>query len=980
MLLESLSNPFPGLRPFEADEDHLYFGREHETDELLRRLRTHRFLAIVGSSGSGKSSLVQCGLIPSLHSGFMVTAGSSWRVAVVRPGEDPVGHLATALDAADAIGAQNEELGPTSRVLLEAILRRGTLGLVDAVTQARIPSYDNVLVVVDQFEELFRYRRQHQLEGKSDDAVGFVKLLLEAATHAHVPIYVVLTMRSDFLGDCMQYPGLPEAVNAGLYLVPRMTRDDLRAAITGPVAVAGGEIAPRLVLRLLNEVGDDPDRLPVLQHALMRTWDHWQVHRTAGRPIDLQDLEAIGTLRSALSVHADEAFEELAPGRDRQIAEQIFRALTDTFTDPRGTRRPTSVGELAALCEADQDAIIRVVDVFRRPGRSFLTPLARVPLTSRSIIDVSHESLMRGWKRLIGWASAERQAAGMYARVSQAAAWWREGSAGLWRNPELELGLRWRREARPTAAWARRYRESFDQAMEFLDRSEQEQRHVEAEREAERRKQLRQARWAAAVLAALLVLSLLSTWVAWRENARAEKNFALAREAVDETLSSASMDPARVGADVPELVAFRRDLMLKAERFYAEFVRQEPGSDALLKDLAEGHRRLGHIQRLLEDPAAAEGHYRHAIEHFEQLVDDNPLEPEYRRALADTQNWLGETLRPLSGRADAAAAAYDAALKLQQSLVAERSARVADRRDLGRTHFNRGILLAGGAASPTDASFRDAEAAFRRAISVLEPLAATGADPQASQELARAVNNLGNLLALDQQRLADVQRLYEQAILIHEQLMAADPSNREYALELVTFENNMANLLLERQQPARALEQNDRAFGILQALARPAISIGTEQADNHTLRGRILESQDALEALDAYRKSYVMFEALERREHVGHPPRFQLRFVDLILNLAGFVHQRPKLEDARRILLQAAESYLKLGREVALSGSRSEVDDAIKNVSQLWRGLAERERRHLVGQYQDLQRQLQKRAAAPQASRPPVTTIPGREP
>src|ERR1700744_5232693 len=125
-------NPFPGLRPFEPDEDHLFFGREKEIDELLRRLRTSRFLAVVGTSGSGKSSLVRSGLIPSLHSGYMVGSGSSWRVATMRPGEDPIYYLAAALDTEQVLGADGE-LASTNRVVLEATLRRGTRGLVEAV-------------------------------------------------------------------------------------------------------------------------------------------------------------------------------------------------------------------------------------------------------------------------------------------------------------------------------------------------------------------------------------------------------------------------------------------------------------------------------------------------------------------------------------------------------------------------------------------------------------------------------------------------------------------------------------------------------------------------------------------------------------------------------------------------------------------------------------------------------------------------------
>src|SRR5689334_24776413 len=124
-------NPFPGLRPFEADEDHLFFGREREIDELLRRLRTTRFLAVVGTSGSGKSSLIRSGLIPSLLGGFMARAGTSWRVATIRPGEDPFGHLAAALSPPDILGIAESELAGTQLVLLDATLRRSPRGLVD---------------------------------------------------------------------------------------------------------------------------------------------------------------------------------------------------------------------------------------------------------------------------------------------------------------------------------------------------------------------------------------------------------------------------------------------------------------------------------------------------------------------------------------------------------------------------------------------------------------------------------------------------------------------------------------------------------------------------------------------------------------------------------------------------------------------------------------------------------------------------------
>ena len=136
------------------------------------------------------------------------------------------------------------------------------MGLVECIRQARVPAHENILIIADQFEELFRFKNSRQLRESHDDAIAFVKLLLNAVSQQQYPIYVVITMRSDFIGNCTEFEGLTEAINDGQYLVPRMDREERRSAITGPVAVGGAEISPRLVLRLLNDVGDDPDQLP----------------------------------------------------------------------------------------------------------------------------------------------------------------------------------------------------------------------------------------------------------------------------------------------------------------------------------------------------------------------------------------------------------------------------------------------------------------------------------------------------------------------------------------------------------------------------------------------------------------------------------------------------------------------------------------------------------------------------------------------
>jgi WD40 repeat protein len=439
------SNPFPGLRPFEESDRIVFFGREQQADELLDRLAGSRFVAVVGTSASGKSSLVRAGLLPALHGGFMASAGSRWRTVTFRPGSDPIGALARELVATGVAAADLDDLALVVG-LTRAVLERGEFGLVEVVQQAGLREDENVLLVVDQFEELFRFR-QHR-----DDASAFVKLLLAAAASPD-SIYVLITMRSDFLGECSQFRDLPEAINNGIFLVPRLTRDQLREAIEGPVGVAGAEISPVLVNRLLNELGDSPDQLPVLQHALMRTWEIWQRHDDPERPIDATDFDDTGGLRSALSHHGDETYNALAPEL-QPIAERIFKALTDSGSDHRGIRRPTAFDDLVAIVGASAQDVGTVVEVFRAPGVSFLMPPADKPLSDTTVIDISHESLMRVWERLRHWVDEEALATQEYRRLSDAAERHARGVAALLIDPELTLATKWRLEQKPTPAWA----------------------------------------------------------------------------------------------------------------------------------------------------------------------------------------------------------------------------------------------------------------------------------------------------------------------------------------------------------------------------------------------------------------------------------------------------------------------------------------------------------------------------------------------
>ncbi|HXO27675.1 MAG TPA: hypothetical protein VOA80_10050 [Thermoanaerobaculia bacterium] len=634
-------NPFPGLRPFEPEEDYLFFGREKQIDELLRRLRTNRFLAILGTSGCGKSSLVRSGLIPSLQGGAMVRAGSSWRVALARPGGDPLGNLAAALAAPGVLVGQ-DETGESGRSFIAATLRASRLGLVECVQQARLPEHDNLLVVVDQFEELFRF--QHA--SSRDDALAFSKLLLEGAWQQQLPIYVALTMRSDFVGSCMEFTGLPEAVNEGLYLVPRMLRDELRSAITGPVAVGGGTIAPRLVARLLNDVGDDPDQLPVLQHALMRTWDLWRQDRSPGEPLDLRHYEAIGTLREALSRHCDEAYGELDASEQR-IAELMWKALTDRGTDGRGLRRPAPLAEIGELAAAGTAAVAAVVERFRSPGRCFLMPPASVELHAGSMLDLSHESLMRVWRRLAGWTEDEARSAQTYLGLTRAAASHEAGTAALWRDPELQLALHWRDSHRPTAAWAQRYDPGFERAMRFLDASAAERDQEVARREEVRRRELRRARTLALVLGSSALVTLALGGMAFSQKHRAEGEKTRAETALAETREQKRIaDEQTVRAKEQERLAEAASKIAGQEK---ENAKRQGRTAVEQRRIAEGERRKAVAEgKVARDNAADAIKQREDAEKSQAAAEKSQATAERSQAAAVTSEREARRLSLLS--------------------------------------------------------------------------------------------------------------------------------------------------------------------------------------------------------------------------------------------------------------------------------------------------------------------------------------------
>ncbi|SDC44244.1 hypothetical protein SAMN05444679_10378 [Variovorax sp. CF079] len=493
--LQSPSSPYPGLRPFGEAEAGIFFGRERHVGRLLEILQRERFLAVIGPSGSGKSSLVRAGLLPLLPLGPVGT-GTRWRVAVVRPGQKPLRSLAEALLKPDVLG---DELLPLPArqpdqsvvTLIETALRRGPRSMVDLVDAARGKSRHpefNLLILVDQFEELFTYAEAG--DAQADESDVFVNLLLTAKSAHENKLFVTLTMRTDFLGHCVRFLDLPEAINRAQYLTPRLARDQVREVVTGPAEMFGGGIEPRLVEELINAVQKNSDQLPILQHALARMWSAAKV-RAAGSEIrvTMADLSEVGGVDGALSIHGETLLTHLN-ATQRIDAEWLFRAITDERSMDGGgqrVRRPQTLKRIAEWSGRAWRTYVPIVELFSDPSANFLTYRGQ-PLEpadgENTVIDLSHESLMRQWATLEKWVTREADGGREYRRLQERMKDERLKTGSLLSGGDLQRAMVWLKRGlwlgdeggRPTLAWASRYksaeRNTFDDVAAFIHRSD----------------------------------------------------------------------------------------------------------------------------------------------------------------------------------------------------------------------------------------------------------------------------------------------------------------------------------------------------------------------------------------------------------------------------------------------------------------------------------------------------------------------------
>ena len=421
--LLDVANPYKGLLAFGEADAALFFGREALTQQLLARLAEtgphHRFLAVVGPSGSGKSSLVKAGLVPALRRGAL-PGTDKWFVLDMVPGAHPFEELETAL--------LRVAVNPPASLLAQ--LQDGERGLLRAVRRTLPPDDGSELVlIIDQFEELFT------LVPDRDVTACFLNALIAAVSDPRSPLRVIATLRADFYDRPLLYPGLSEVMQQRTEVVIPMTADELVQAIERPAARVGVGVEPELVAALVADVNEQPGALPLLQYTLSELFEG----RGDGR-LTLDAYRQLGGISGALAQRADAVYGAL-DATEQAAARALFSRLVTLGEGVEDTRRRVLRAEVEGLSVTDgrpptadgetenenasgsrPSAVGGPLDAF---GRARLLAFDRDPLTRGPTVEIAHEALLRAWPRLRGWLDEDRAALRLSRLLTAAAAEWK---------------------------------------------------------------------------------------------------------------------------------------------------------------------------------------------------------------------------------------------------------------------------------------------------------------------------------------------------------------------------------------------------------------------------------------------------------------------------------------------------------------------------------------------------------------------------
>jgi len=512
----SLAENLPGLVSFNASQQNVFYGRQRQVEDLLSIMQSSRFIGLVGHAGSGKSSLIKAGLIPALERGFDGIAGKKWTIAYCRTGITPLENLAGALaEEYVLVGKEKGSLELRQEIVRE--MRKDHSGLLRSVAQREILKERNLLIILDQFEDIFQFEDVSKARNEQwdQDISLFFHNLVRAVSATKAPIYLMIGLRSSFLPKLYNLRGIQEYLNAGLYAIPLLRQDDLKQIIQRSLKQNGITIKEDAHAFLEKGYNQNAQNLPFVQlsiHRLVqnRLESFKQFIQQNGNELDValrfpeeiadyKHVASSGDITLGVANDLETFYLEQAE-HVQLLMQKLFKMITRPgfILDIRQARTVKEIRETTDVQRKELNNFLIKIHKKVPTVLDFIQPYTHNTeyfhednMGDDTIINLRNDYLVHPWRRLKEWIKEELESRETYSRLTKTALLFQKGEAGYLIPPDLDVIYHWFLRENPKKVWADQFNSSFHISIDFLKKSKEEHQLALEKKELERKKEIK---------------------------------------------------------------------------------------------------------------------------------------------------------------------------------------------------------------------------------------------------------------------------------------------------------------------------------------------------------------------------------------------------------------------------------------------------------------------------------------------------------
>ena len=518
----SMPSTLPVLHHFDDSNVELFFGRKRQVDDLLSIIQEGRFIGIVGPEGAGKTSLIKAGLIPVLENGFTGAAGREWSFCYCRPGITPIENLASALSEKHVLGDQEKGSLEMDDEIVK-LIRKDHSGILNAVSKYSISRDGNLLIIIDQFEDIFDLAEKHKVGLAWEQEVAlFFNNIAKAITAKNASIYVLISMQADFIPLLYNFRVLHEHISKGLYSVPNFRQDDFQQIIKGSLLHTGYKIQSDALNYIEEKFNQNLRNLPMVQLLLKKiqlAYPHQDSDEIT--EINLSNVKKFGELEAIVEGDLNQYFNQLSIF-DQQVIEQLFRNITQPG-EGLSMKKPKTLKEILDVIGIEKSELIRVITDLKNtqpgildiiePYQKNVTHFKEPYISDAAVINLSNNYLIRNWPNLVRWIIEEKESIDTYVRLSESAKLFQLEQTGYLRPPDLELLMAWFDKVQPKKIWADQFNSQYRMSIDYLLKSNETYLEELEQKEEERRLVLKKAR--KRQLGLMIVVGIVSLFCAF---------------------------------------------------------------------------------------------------------------------------------------------------------------------------------------------------------------------------------------------------------------------------------------------------------------------------------------------------------------------------------------------------------------------------------------------------------------------------------